>query len=145
MDISKKYKRGPFGSACGRIPKGNVSPPTAPLKPLVSISAGSIFVPTFERNGMFMLGVVFLFSQLSAIEIIVLTKHLCPVKEIDSLKSNFKRYLSPILICKILDLKINNLVYSVVFRGGGGGGYKKSQIKEKIFVLFYIFLIITAP
>ena len=31
----------------------------------------TIFVPTFEENGILMLGVVFLFSQFSSIEIII--------------------------------------------------------------------------
>ena len=34
----------------------------------------TIIVPTFEENGIFMLGVVFSFSQFSAIEIIVFNK-----------------------------------------------------------------------
>ena len=56
----------------------------------------AIVIPTFEENGMFMLGVVLLFRQFSAIEIIVFNKKLlCPIEDIDSLKSNLKRYFYP--------------------------------------------------
>ena len=59
-----------------------------------------LFVPTFEENGLFMLGVVFLFSQFSLIEITFYTKitfynnknFLYPIEDIELLSSNVKRY-----------------------------------------------------
>ena len=57
------------------------------------------FVPTFEENGIFMLGVIFLFSQFSPIKIIVFNKFFYPIEDID-LSSNSKRFfLPPILYC----------------------------------------------
>ena len=48
------------------------------------------FFPTFEENGMFMLGMGFLFSQFSPIEIIVFDKNcLYSIEDIDFLGSNF--------------------------------------------------------
>ena len=48
-----------------------------------------IVVPTFEERGTFMLGVVFLFSQFSAIEIILFKNYFInPIEDIDSLNSN---------------------------------------------------------
>ena len=49
---------------------------------------GMIFVPTFEENGMFMIGVFFLFSQFSAFKMIVFNNFLYPIENMDSLKSN---------------------------------------------------------
>ena len=45
-----------------------------------------VFVPAFEENEIFVLGVVFMFSQLSSIEIIVFNqKFLYPIEDIDFL------------------------------------------------------------
>ena len=58
---------------------------------IINIIMIIIFVPTFE-NGIIMLGVVFLFSQSSAIEIIVFDKKILrPIEDIDFLKSKLKR------------------------------------------------------
>ena len=56
-----------------------------------------LVIPTFE--GIFMLGVViFLFSQFSPIELLVFDKtFLYPIKNIDFLSSNLKRYFTSIL------------------------------------------------
>ena len=54
-----------------------------------------IFVPTFEVNAIFMLGVAFLFSHFSPIEIIVFDKiFLYPIKDLDFLSSNLKSYFT---------------------------------------------------
>ena len=60
------------------------------------MSIDNFFVPTFEENGNFMLGVVFLlFSQFSPIEIKVFDKNiLYPIEDIDFLSSNLKRYFT---------------------------------------------------
>ena len=44
------------------------------------LSLSKLIVPTFDENGKFMLGVFFLFRQLSAIEIIVSNNFYIPVK-----------------------------------------------------------------
>ena len=60
------------------------------------MSIDNFLVPTFEENGNFMLGVVFLlFSQFSPIEIKVFDKNiLYPIEDIDFLSSNLKRYFT---------------------------------------------------
>ena len=63
------------------------------LSVLVGKHCLRVIVPTFEENGIFMLGVVFLFSQFSPIEIITFNeKFLYPIEGIDFLSSNLKRY-----------------------------------------------------
>ena len=71
-----------------------------------------LVVLTFEENRIFMLGVVFLFSQFSPIEIIPFYKtFLFLIEDIDFLSSNLKRYFtSDYFFCK--------------GGGGGGGGLK---------------------
>ena len=55
----------------------------------------AIIVATFEENVIFMLGVVFLFSQFSPIEIIISNKKFQnPIEDIDFLSSNVKRYFT---------------------------------------------------
>ena len=50
-----------------------------------------------------MLGVVFLFSQFSAIEITIFNKNfLYAIEEIDFLSSNVKIFPPPIIFCKVL-------------------------------------------
>ena len=61
-----------------------------------------LIVPTFEENGILMLGVVFLFSQFLPIEIIVFDKvFLYPIEDFDFLSSNSKIYLTSEYFCKV--------------------------------------------
>ena len=60
-----------------------------------SILTTKIIVPTFEKNGGFKLGVVFLFSHFSPIEKIVFNKNcLYPIEDNDFLSANFKEYFT---------------------------------------------------
>ena len=52
-------------------------------------------VPTFEENGIFIIGVVFLFGQFSPIETIVFNKQfLYPIEDNEFLSSNSKSYFT---------------------------------------------------
>ena len=62
-----------------------------------------VLIPTFEENGIFLLGMVFLFSQFSPIETIIFNRNfLYPLEHIDFLTSNIKDILPSISFCKIL-------------------------------------------